>query len=156
MCKGSSGGQNSTVTSTTSPPTQVLSAYQNLINQGTAVSQLPLQQYQGPTIAGFNPTQQAAFSEVNQAQGAALPYVNAAQQYLSAGADNPFSQVMTWSPSNLSQFENPYTQQVTQATQNLLNQQNAEQFNQANAAAASSGAFGGDRESVLESQMAQQ
>jgi hypothetical protein len=156
MCKGSSGGQNSTVTSTTSPPPQVLSAYQNLINQGTAVSQLPLQQYQGPTIAGFNPTQQAAFSEVNQAQGAALPYINAAQQYLSAGADNPFSQVMTWSPSNLSQFENPYTQQVTQTTQNLLNQQNAEQFNQANAAAASSGAFGGDRESVLESQMAQQ
>jgi hypothetical protein len=156
MCKGSSGGQNSTVTSTTSPPPQILSAYQNLINQGTAVSQLPLQQYQGPTIAGFNPTQQAAFSEVNQAQGAALPYINAAQQYLSAGADNPFSQVMTWSPSNLSQFEDPYTQQVTQATQNLLNQQNAEQFNQANAAAASSGAFGGDREAVLQSQMAQQ
>lgn len=151
-----SGSQNSTVTSTTSPPPQVLAAYQALLNQGTAVSQLPLQQYQGPMIAGFNPTQQTAFNEINQAQGSALPYINAAQSYLSAGADDPFSQVETFNPSTLAQYENPYTQQVTQSTQNLLNEQNAEQFNQANASAASAGAFGGDRESVLEAQMAQQ
>lgn len=153
---GCGSGQNSTVTQTTSPPPQVLAAYQALLNQGTAVSQLPLQQWQGPTIAGFNPTQQTAFNEINAAQGSALPYINAAQGYLGAGADNPFSQVMSWSPSTLAQFENPYTQQVTQATQNLLNEQNAEQFNQADAAAASAGAFGGDRQAVLEAQMAQQ
>jgi hypothetical protein len=63
---------------------------------------------------------------------------------------------MQWSPWTLAQFENPYTAQVTGATQSLFNQQNAEQFNQANAAAASAGAFGGDREAVLEGQMAQQ
>src|SRR6185437_3061411 len=104
------------------------------------------QQWQGPTIAGFNPTQQAAFSEINQAQGSALPYVNAAQGYLSAGAAPAFPSVMQWNPGNLAQFENPYTAQVTQATQNLLNEQNAEQFNQARGQAASAGAFGGDRE----------
>ncbi|HWI26495.1 MAG TPA: hypothetical protein VN668_05955 [Stellaceae bacterium] len=153
---GSGGGQSSTVTQTTSPPPQVLAAYQNLLNLGNTVASQPLQQWQGPTIAGFNPTQQAAFSEINQAQGSALPYVNAAQGYLSAGAAPAFPSVMQWNPGNLAQFENPYTAQVTQATQNLLNEQNAEQFNQARGQAASAGAFGGDREAVLESQMAQQ
>jgi hypothetical protein len=149
---GSSG--TNTVVQNSSPPPQVLNDYQNLINQGQAVSRLPLQQYQGPVIAGFNPTQQAAFSEVNQAQGSALPYINAAQSYLAAGAQPVMSQVQGF--NSLGEYENPYTQQVTQATENLLNNQNAQQFNQANAAAASAGAFGGDRQSVLEAQMAQQ
>jgi hypothetical protein len=148
------GSQNTTSTSTSSPPPQVLADYQNLVNQGQAVSQLPLQQYQGPVIAGFNPTQQAAFSEVDQAQGSALPYINAAQSYLAAGAQPVMNQVQGF--NSLGEYENPYTQQVTQATENLLNNQNAQQFNQANASAASAGAFGGDRESVLEAQMAQQ
>lgn len=149
-------GSNSTTTQTTSAPPQVMAAYQGLINQGTSVAQQPLQQYQGPVIAGFNPTQQSAFQEVNQAQGAALPYLNAAQSYVGAGATPVLSSVQSFNPYTLSQYENPYTAQVTQATQNLLNEQNAEQFNQANASAASSGAFGGDREAVLEAQMAQQ
>ena len=153
---GCGSGQNSTVTSTTAPPPEVLAAYQALLNRGTAAANLPLQQWQGPTIAGFTPTQQAAFGEISQAQGSALPYINAAQSYLGAGADDPFSQVETWNPYTLAQYENPYTQQVTQATQNLLNEQNAEQFNQARGQAASAGAFGGDREAVLESEMANQ
>lgn len=148
-----SSGQN-TVVQQSSPPPQVLNDYQNLINQGQAVAQLPLQQYSGPVIAGFNPTQQAAFSEVNQAQGSALPYLNAAQSYLAAGAQPVMNQVQGFNA--LGQYENPYTQAVTQATENLLNNQNAQQFNSANAAAASAGAFGGDRESVLEAQMAGQ
>ncbi len=156
---GSSSGPGSTTqatSTTTTPPQQVLDAYQGLINQGTQVAQQPLQQYQGPVVAGFNPTQQTAFSEVNQAQGAALPYLNAAQTYLGTGATPVMNSVQSFSPQALAQYENPYTAQVTQSTQNLLNNQNAQQFNQANAAAASAGAFGGDRELVLEAQMAQQ
>jgi hypothetical protein len=155
---GSSSGPGSTTNTqqTTTPPASVLNAYQGLINQGTQVAQQPLQQYQGPVIAGFNPTQQAAFSEVNQAQGAALPYLNAAQTYLGAGATPVMNSVQSFSPLSLTQYQDPYTQQVTQATENLFNQQNAQQFNQADASAAAAGAFGGDRQAVLEAQMAQQ
>lgn len=155
---GSSGPGSTTNTqqTTTTPPASVLNAYQGLINQGTQVAQQPLQQYQGPVIAGFNPTQQTAFSEVNQAQGAALPYLNAAQTYLGAGATPVQNSVQQFNPQTLSQYENPYAQQVTQATEAQLNNQNAQQFNQANAAAASAGAFGGDRQAVLEAQMAGQ
>jgi hypothetical protein len=156
---GSSSGPGATtqqVTQTTSPPPQVLAAYQNLLNRGTAAANAPLQQWQGPTIAGFNPTQQSAFSEIAGAQGAALPYINTAAQYAAQGTTPVINGVQQFNPQTLSQYQNPYTQQVTQATQNLFNEQNAEQFNQANSAAASAGAFGGDRESVLEGQMAQQ
>lgn len=156
---GSSSGPGSTTNTqqtTTTPPASVLNAYQGLINQATQVAQQPLQQYQGPVIAGFNPTQQTAFSEVNQAQGAALPYLNAAQTYLGAGATPVMNSVQSFSPPSLAQYQDPYTQQVTQATENLFNQQNAQQFNQANASAAAAGAFGGDRQAVLEAQMAQQ
>jgi hypothetical protein len=156
---GSSSGPGATtqqVTQTTSPPPQVLAAYQNLLNRGTAVANAPLQQWQGPTIAGFNPTQQSAFSEIAGAQGTALPYINSAAQYAAQGTTPVMNGVQQFNPQTLSQYQNPYTQQVTQATQNLFNEQNAEQFNQANSAAASAGAFGGDRESVLEGQMAQQ
>jgi hypothetical protein len=157
-CGNSSGPGATTqqVTQTTSPPPQVLAAYQNLLNRGTAVANTPLQQWQGPTIAGFNPTQQAAFNEISGAQGSALPYINSAAQYAAQGAAPVFPNVMQFNAGNLAQFQNPYTQQVTQATQNLFDEQNAEQFNQARGAAASAGAFGGDREAVLEAQMAQQ
>lgn len=148
------GATTSNQSTTVSPPASVLTAYQNLINQGTAASQLPLQQYQGPTVAGFNPTQQTAFSEINRAQGSALPYLNAAQGEIAGGTTPIMSQVQGF--DSLNEYQNPYTQQVTQTTQNLLNQQNAQQFNSANAAAASEGAFGGDREAVLEAQMAGQ
>jgi hypothetical protein len=150
------GGQSSTVTSTTSPPPQVLAAYQNLLNRGNAVANLPLQQWQGPTIAGFNPTQQRAFAEIDQAQGAALPWINAATQYAGAGAAPVFPNVMQFNGDNLQRFENPFTQQVTQATQNLFNEQNAEQLNQVRGNAVSAGAFGGDREAVAEAETARQ
>ncbi len=148
------GCGTNTVMQQSSPPPQVLNDYQNLINQGQQVSSLPLSQYQGPVIAGFNPTQQSAFGEINQAQGSQLPYLNAAQSYVAAGAQPVMGQVQGFNA--LGEYQNPYTQQVTQGTENLFNQQNAQQFNQANAAAASEGAFGGDRQAVLEAQMAQQ
>ena len=148
------GCGTNTVMQQSSPPPQVLNDYQNLINQGQQVASLPLNQYQGPVIAGFNPTQQSAFGEINQAQGSQLPYLDAAQSYVAAGAQPVMNQVQNFGA--LGQYQNPYTQQVTQATEAQFNQQNAQQFNQANAAAASAGAFGGDRQAVLQAQMAGQ
>ncbi|HXZ02286.1 MAG TPA: hypothetical protein VEI03_19990 [Stellaceae bacterium] len=149
------GSGTNTVVQQSSPPAPVLAAYQGLVNQGTAVAQTPLSQYQGPVIAGFNPTQQAAFAETNQAQGSALPYINAAQNYLAAGATPAMSQVQGF--NTLNEFQNPYTSTVTQALQNLYANQNAQQFNAATAQGNALGnGFGGDRTAVLDAQLAQQ
>jgi hypothetical protein len=134
----------------------VLAAYTGLLNRGQAAANLPLQQWQGPTIAGFNPTQRAAFDEVNAAQGMALPWVNAATQYAGIGAAPVLPSVMGVSGANIQQFQNPFTQQVTQAAQQLFNEQNAEQLQNVVGDAVSRGAWGGDRAGVAQAELARQ
>ncbi len=67
-----SGGQNSTSTTSAAPPPDVMAAYDSLINRGTQVANLPLQQWQGPTIAGLNPTLRHTRSRVGKSQAAAM------------------------------------------------------------------------------------
>lgn len=154
MGKGS-GGTN-TVVQNSQPPQQVMNAYGNVLAQAQALSQQPLQQYGGNMIAGFTPQQLAAFQEINQAQGSALPYINTASQYAGIGAAPVFPNVMQYNSSNLQNFIDPYTQQVTGSLQNLFNTQNQEQQNQLVGNAISAGAWGGDRASVAQAQLARQ
>lgn len=84
-CSGG-GGQTSTVTQTTQPPADFLAAYRALQNRATGVASQPLQQYQGPMVAGFTPAQLQAFDTVNSSQGVGAPFTNAAAQYGAAAA----------------------------------------------------------------------
>src|SRR5690242_13089806 len=103
---GASGFQSATTQSTVQPPPQVMQNYQNLVNRAIDVSNTPLQQWSGPTIAGFNPTQNNAFASIDNAQGMSMPYINAATQYAGIGAAPVMPNVMQFNPTNLSTFQN--------------------------------------------------
>jgi hypothetical protein len=76
-----SGGGTNTVQSNSAPPPQVLNAYVNATNQAQAVSQTPFQTPQAP-VAGLTWQQQQGLQEVQNAQGAAQPYINQANNYI--------------------------------------------------------------------------
>lgn len=155
--KGSSGGGGTnTVVQNSQPPPQVMAAYQNVVNQSQNIGSQPLQQYTGPLVAGFTPDQTASMQEIQGAQGLATPYLNAATQYAGLGAAPIYQNIQQFSPDAVSQYQNPYNQQVVQATQNLFNQQNAQQQNQLVGNAAAAGALGGDRQAVAQAQLAGQ
>jgi len=113
------GKGTNTIQTQSAPPQQFLDAYTNLLNQGNAVAQQPLQQYQGPMVSGFTPDQSNAFSQVEDASGISTPYFNTAAQYAAQGAAP--SQIQQFSGANVQQYQNPYTQQVIDSTMANIN-----------------------------------
>lgn len=148
ICHGSgSGGGTNTVTSS-APPPQVMAAYQTALTAGQNAAAAPLQQYNAPTIAGFTPDQTSAFGTIDAAQGAATPYYNQASSDINAGTSNLWGGVQQFSPSTISQYQNPYTAQVLNSTMAAENNQDAQQQSALQGNAVSAGAWGGDRAGV--------
>lgn len=155
MGKGSSGGGGTQQVNTTStPPPQFMNAYSNLVNQAGQVGSQPLQQYSGNMISGFSPSQQQAMQTIDQSQGVANPYINAAAQMTAAGA-TPI-QPQQFSSGAVQQYISPYTQNVVDSTQAQFNNQNQQQNQQLIGNAISKGAWGGDRAGIAQAELANQ
>lgn len=150
---GSKGGQ--TTTTQSSPPPEFMQAYTNLLARGNQVADQPLQQYQGPLVAGFNPDQANAFSQVEQAAGSAMPYFNQAAQYAGLGAAP--TNIQQFSNPTIQQYQNPFTQNVLDTTMANINQQNAlQQGGLMSQGIRQGNAFGGDRLGLAQSALANQ
>lgn len=162
MGGGTKGGSSSSatapnqsvVTQISQPSPQILENYQNAVNRATTVANQPLQQYGGPTVAGFTPMQQSAFNTVDSSQGMANPYINAATQYVGSGA-TPI-QPTQFSQAGVQQYQSPYTQAVVNATQAQFNNQNQQQQQATIGDAISKGAWGGDRAGIAQAELANQ
>ena len=148
------GGKNNTTTSSSSPPPQFLNAYTDLVNAGFAQAQQPQQQYTGSLVQGFTPQQEQAFSTIQNAQGIATPFVNAASQYAAQGATPVQSQ--QWNQAAAQQYYSPYQQDVVNATQGQFDLGNATQQSNLKGSIAGAGAFGGDRQSIAQAALAGQ
>lgn len=144
--KGSSG--TNTVTSTSSPPPQVMAAYQQALNSAQTASSAPLQQYQGNIVAGFTPDQTSAMGTVDNLQGISQPYINQAQSLIQQGTQPLWNGVQQFSPDAVSQYQSPYTQQVLNSQVGLEQNQDAQQQAALQGNAISKGAWGGDRAGV--------
>lgn len=156
---GKSGGGTNTVTSNAAPPPDVMAQYDQLIAQANTAAATPLSQYPAGTnasniVAPFNSTQQQAFNEVQGAQGASQPLYNQAQGLIQNASQQIVPQ--TVDSADIQQYQNPYTQQVINSTMANINQQDAGQQSQLAGSAASSGAFGGDRQAVSQALLANQ
>ncbi len=145
---GSKNQTSSTQQSSTTSPSN-LAGLQDIFNRIQQVSQTPYQPYGGQLTAGLSPTQTAGISNVNAAYGTAQPYLNTAAGYAASGA-SPISS------SQISNYLNPYTQDVINATQANFNENNAEQQQQVVGNAAMQGAGGGDRQAVAQAELARQ
>lgn len=116
------------------------------LTQAQGAASTPFQSYGGDLVAGFNPQQNLGISNINQYAGFAQPYIQNAQNYITQGAQNPLQ--------NVSQYLNPYTQNVVDATQRQFDAGNKVQQSQLLGNAASSGALGGDRQAVAQAELA--
>ena len=122
-----------------------------LVDQSTTV---PQQQVQG-----FTDPQQAAFNLTQQGIGAFQPYLTSAlgQQFGAAGTLGQGVQSlqgMDFDPSNISQFMDPYQQNVTQEALKEIDRQSAMAGNQLAGKAVGAGAFGGSRFGLQQSELA--
>jgi hypothetical protein len=143
------GGGKGTSTSTQAPPKEIMEAYKQSLDLGRQAISQPYQQYQGQLVAGLNPTQLQGISNVNAAQGAALPYIQQGASYANQAAQGV-------NPGMINQFMSPYLNNVVNATQRNLLESNAQQQAALKSGAIQAGAFGGDRSRFAQSEMARQ
>jgi hypothetical protein len=150
---GSSLGFQSS-TSTTTPDPRAASAYTNVLDRAQNVANTPYQGYGGQLVAGFSPDQTSAFQGVRNAQGIADPYIDQAtglvNQSLALADPSRFNE------QSLSQYYNPYQQQVIDATMANIRQQNAIQQNDLTGDAIMKGYMGGDRAGIARAALAGQ
>ena len=143
------GGKGATTTSTMKPPAEIMEAYKKSLGMAEQATNTPYQQYGGQLVAGMNQNQQQAISNVNAAQGMALPYIQQGAQYTNQGAQGV-------TPGLINNFMSPYLQNVVGATQNNILESNAQQQQAMKGSAIQAGAFGGDRARVGQAELARQ
>lgn len=115
------GGKTNTTKQSVQVPKFLETAYKGLVKGGAKTAAKPLQTYTGSRVAGFSPLQQQGIQQIQDAQGAGIPYLNAASQFFGAagqGVDtyDVFPQVQEYNAQNLQQYMDPYQQQVIDAT----------------------------------------
>jgi hypothetical protein len=156
--KGSGGGSSNfnfqNTSSTYTPAPSAMAAYNQALGMAENVASIPFQQYGGQMVAGFSPDQQMAFEATRQMQGMSQPYINAATN-LQGQAVN-FADPRNFNQQTLSQYMNPYQQDVVNATMANLGQLQQQQQNELTSRAIKAGAMGGDRTGIARAALAGQ
>ena len=165
---GGGGGQSAPAQQTvtqTSIPEYARPYVENMLGKSEAltdINQNPYQAYEGQRIAGFNPTQQQAFQNVQNMQAA--PQIGQATGLAGAsglGSIGTGGQMGMVGQQYANQATNPYAQQAYMSPyiQNALQPQLAEmnrQYgitgNQLKGQAVGQGAFGGNRQALMQSE----
>lgn len=147
--------QTGTQNVTTSIDPQIKQAYLNNLNFADQVASRPYQQYGGPRIAGFNPDQEAMFSQIRGMQDSYKPLINQAQQGTNQVMGMKPNQITSGSflSGNVNAYMNPYTSNVIDQTQQDLNRQKTLDMQQLGAQATRSGAYGGSRQAIAEQEL---
>jgi hypothetical protein len=115
---------------------------------GTAPGQLP--EYQ---VAGLSGQQERASDLASAGIGAYQPYLQEAGNLMGAGAGMIAGGAQAYDPNAVTQYMNPYQQQVTQNAIQEMNRQAAIQQQGVAAQAAKAGAFGGSRYGVQQAEL---
>ena len=150
------------------PPTYQVAGLSGLENQATALGQAG--------IGSYVPYLQGAVNQVTAGQGlvrdAALPTMGQSQEYMQesgrlaqqlrelpyqwqeAAGESMLNSAGSYDPSiNAAQFFNPYEDQVVQQTLRDIGEQGELQKMQGRAGAVGSGAFGGARSGIMDTEM---
>ncbi len=145
------GGKQSTTTRGTSSqeivlPDYLSEIYPTLSTRANELSLRPYSEYSGQTIADFTPDQLAAFQGVRGMQGRYSPLRD-----LSANLITTSSKDIT--SDDIQGYMSPYMQNVVDVEKRKALTDFDLLLNEVRDQAASSGAFGGDRQAVLEGQV---
>lgn len=148
------GGKSQTSTSTVAIPPEVLARYNSVNATAEKAAATPFQAYsQDPNafVAPINSTQQAGINQVQNNMNTAQPYYDTATGMSLAG-----SQAVNPGQLNTNQYMNPYIGSVVAPTLQALMQQQGQQTEALKTQGIQSGAFGGDRANLAQSQLAGQ
>lgn len=162
-----------TQTQTQSPAALAAQIYQKALQNAAGIASTPFQPYQGQLVAGFTPAQIAAQQGYQNALGMASPYYSSAANYYNQSAQNltnpllPTAQnlynqsLATSNPANysqatLSQYMNPYQQDVVNATMNQLANLQNQTTARNTADSVRRGSYGGSGQFMGQSQIANQ
>lgn len=138
------GTKNATSTATTTLPSWVQSAYQNVLGQAGQTASQPYTPYTG----GFTPAQQTGVSNLTNLQGAGNSNFQQAN-----GAVNS---ALTPSYQTVGNYMSPYIGSVVNATMQNMQEQNAQQQQGVIGNAITKGAYGGNRVGVAQGELARQ
>lgn len=141
--KGGGSSQQQATTSSTAPPAYIQAAYTDILNKAGQTNQLPLTQYGGAQLAGFTPLQNQGFTDVQNAASSGMPYYDAANNMVTGGTGDIWSQTPEFNSANISQFMNPYQQNVIDSTMSNIRRNNALQQQDLTGSAIKAGAWGG-------------
>jgi len=144
---GSKGG--ATTTGSFSPPPEFTKAYKEALGMARGATSKPYEQYSGNLVAGLTPSQTQGISNINAAQGMALPAIQQGMQYT-----NQAAQGIT--PELYDRFYSPYVKDVANTTFGNLMESQAQQQSNLKSGAIQAGAFGGDRARIGQGEMARQ
>ena len=144
---GSKGG--STTTGSFSPPPEFTKAYKEALGMARGATSKPYEQYSGNLVAGLTPSQTQGISNINNAQGMALPAIQRGMQYTEQAAQGV-------TPELYDRFYSPYVKDVANTTFGNLMESQAQQQSNLKSGAIQSGAFGGDRARIGQGEMARQ
>lgn len=145
MCGSQKSTQKST--STYTPNSQAMGAYQNLLTTAGGTANTAYNPATQQNVAGFQPLQQQAFTNIQGMQGGFQPMLDQAGQYIT-GAGGPIG------ANEIQQYMDPYTGQVIDATMAQLDRSNAIERSGLKGNAIAAGALGNDRAGVAQAELA--
>lgn len=143
-----------TQTQTQSPTALAGQVYQNILQNAAGISSTPYQPYQGQLVAGFTPSQIAAQQGFQNAVGMSTPYYTAAQNAYNQSLN--YANPANYSQATLSQYMNPYQQDVVNATMNQLANLQNQTTARNTADSVRRGSYGGSGQFMGQSQIANQ
>ena len=146
---GGKGSKNNTTKSTFQLPKEFIQAYNESLGLAREAIQQPYTPYTGQLVAGLTPTQQQGISNVNAAQGMALPAIQRGMSYTDEAARGI-------TPELYQRFYSPYVRDVADTTFANLMESAAQQRSGLKGGAIQAGAFGGDRAGIAQGEMARQ
>jgi hypothetical protein len=144
---GQTGSQQQQTQQTTQLPPWINDAAQQNYALAQQIATTPLQQYQGQMTPNVSQQLQQSWNTAATAGNAGLPQINAATAGFTGALGQTPSSILpqTLAGANLSQYENPYTQNVINATLPIMQQQLGQTLATNSGNAVNQGAFGGSR-----------
>lgn len=143
-----------TQTQTQSPAALAAQIYQKALQNAAGIASTPFQPYQGQLVAGFTPSQIAAQQGFQNAVGMSTPYYTAAQNAYNQSLN--YANPANYSQATLSQYMNPYQQDVVNATMNQLANLQNQTTARNTADSVRRGSYGGSGQFMGQSQIANQ
>jgi hypothetical protein len=146
---GKGGGKSQTVVQETrnTLPAWVDAASKGNYEQISEITNRPLQQYQGETIAPFSPDQQAAFGLIRQNAGANQGAINSGISAITGAAGYT---PQSWLNADQAGYINPFLQATLNPTLRSIDEQRRAAVAGTEDAALRAGAFGGSRQGVAD------